>query len=308
MGYILGGDTSQQKIPLFVGPKRAGKGTIARVLTGLLGAHNVAAPTLASLSTNFGLSPLIGKPLALISDARLSGRSDSSVVVERLLSISGEDSLTIDRKYLDQWTGRLPTRLALMTNELPQLDRRLRRARLPVHRLRPDTVVLWAGEPPADGRAAVRGPGDLQLGSGRARPAQQARPETRPGHSSHSTNATYGQQRGNAANRAGSEWRAHPLARRPLGQCVGACQRLLVHHGKASHRRRQVLTGCGMCLDKRWVRERREPASPAATWPLSWRVPGTAADAVRSRKHGPVAAERVNDPGGCVVYLGEGSP
>ena len=191
MGYILGGDTSQQKIPLFVGPKRAGKGTIARVLTGLLGAHNVAAPTLASLSTNFGLSPLIGKPLALISDARLSGRSDSSVVVERLLSISGEDSLTIDRKYLDQWTGRLPTRLALMTNELPQLDRRLRRARLPVHRLRPDTVVLWAGEPPADGRAAVRGPGDLQLGSGRARPAQQARPETRPGHSSHSTNATY---------------------------------------------------------------------------------------------------------------------
>ena len=73
VGYILGGDTSQQKIPLFVGPKRAGKGTIGRVLTGLVGAHNVAAPTLASLSTNFGLSPLIDKPLALISDARLSG-------------------------------------------------------------------------------------------------------------------------------------------------------------------------------------------------------------------------------------------
>ena len=121
MGYLLGGDTSQQKIPLFVGPKRAGKGTIGRVLTGLVGAHNVAAPTLASLSTNFGLWPLIGKPLALISDARLSGRSDSSVVVERLLSISGEDSLTIDRKYLDQWTGRLPTWLVLLTNELPRL-------------------------------------------------------------------------------------------------------------------------------------------------------------------------------------------
>ena len=121
MGYLLGGDTSQQKMFLLVGPKRAGKGTIGRVLTGLLGAHNVAAPTLASLSTNFGLSPLIGKPLALISDARLSGRSDSSVVVERLLSISGEDSLTIDRKYLEPWTGRLPTRLVLLTNELPRL-------------------------------------------------------------------------------------------------------------------------------------------------------------------------------------------
>ena len=77
---------------LFVGPKRAGKGTIGRVLTGLLGAHNVAAPTLAGLSTNFGLSPLIGKPLGLVSDARLSGRPDSNIVVERLLSVSGEDS------------------------------------------------------------------------------------------------------------------------------------------------------------------------------------------------------------------------
>ena len=37
MGYILGGDTRHQKIFLFVGPKRGGKGTIGRVLTGLLG-------------------------------------------------------------------------------------------------------------------------------------------------------------------------------------------------------------------------------------------------------------------------------
>lgn len=64
-----------------VGPKRGGKGTIGRVLTGLLGAHQVAAPTLASLSTNFGLQPLIGRPLALISDARLSTKADSKIVV-----------------------------------------------------------------------------------------------------------------------------------------------------------------------------------------------------------------------------------
>ena len=121
VGYIVGGDTTQQKIILLVGPKRGGKGTIGRVLTGVLGHHNVAAPTLASLSTNFGLSPLIDKPLALVSDARLSGRSDAKVVVERLLSISGEDSLTIDRKYREPWTGRLPTRFFVLTNELPKL-------------------------------------------------------------------------------------------------------------------------------------------------------------------------------------------
>ena len=121
-GYILGGDTRLQKIFLFVGPRRGGKGTIGRVLTGLLGPHNVAAPTMAGLATNFGLQPLIGRPLGLISDARLSGRADGQVVVERLLSISGEDSLTIDRKYREPWTGRLPTRFVILTNELPRLS------------------------------------------------------------------------------------------------------------------------------------------------------------------------------------------
>jgi len=120
MGYILGGSTRQQKIFMLVGPRRSGKGTIGRVLTGLLGAHNVAAPTLAGLTTNFGLQVLIGKPLGLISDARLSTRSDGTVAVERLLSVSGEDSITVDRKYRDHWTGRLPTRFVILTNEVPR--------------------------------------------------------------------------------------------------------------------------------------------------------------------------------------------
>ena len=119
---MLGGDTRQQKMFLFVGPKRNGKGTIGRVLTGLLGPHHVAAPTLASLSTNFGLQPLIGKPLTLASDARLSTKADSKIVVERLLSISGEDALTIDRKYKEPWTGRRPTRFLILTNELRRLS------------------------------------------------------------------------------------------------------------------------------------------------------------------------------------------
>jgi putative DNA primase/helicase len=120
MGYVLGGSTRQQKIFMLVGPRRSGKGTIGRVLTGLLGSYNVAAPTLASLTTNFGLQVLVGKPLGLISDARPSTRADGTVAVERLLSISGEDSITVDRKYRDHWTGRLPTRFVVLTNEVPR--------------------------------------------------------------------------------------------------------------------------------------------------------------------------------------------
>lgn len=117
-GYVLSGRTDLHKILLIVGPPRGGKGTIARILTALVGKGSMAGPTLASLNTNFGLAPLLGKPLAIISDARLSGK-DSHQVVERLLTISGEDTLTIDRKNRDAWTGQLPTRLVILSNELP---------------------------------------------------------------------------------------------------------------------------------------------------------------------------------------------
>jgi putative DNA primase/helicase len=120
-GYALAPDTSQQKILLVVGPRRSGKGTIARVLTALLGRDSVTAPTLAGLQTNFGIAPLIGKPLAIVSDARLGGKSDQAMIAERLLSISGEDAITIDRKYSSSWTGRLPTRFMVLTNELPRI-------------------------------------------------------------------------------------------------------------------------------------------------------------------------------------------
>jgi putative DNA primase/helicase len=120
-GYALSPDTSQQKILFVVGPRRSGKGTIARVLTALLGHDSVANPTLASLQTPFGLAPLIGKSCAFITDARLGGRSDQAAITERLLSISGEDGMTIDRKHIAAWTGRLKIRFAILTNELPRI-------------------------------------------------------------------------------------------------------------------------------------------------------------------------------------------
>jgi putative DNA primase/helicase len=120
-GYLISGDTAQQKMFMLVGPKRGGKGTIGRVLTRLLGRHNVAGPTLSSLGTNFGLQDLIAKPVAIISDARLGAKSDHSLIAERLLSISGEDLQNVDRKYLPPWSGQLPTRFVVLTNELPRL-------------------------------------------------------------------------------------------------------------------------------------------------------------------------------------------
>jgi putative DNA primase/helicase len=120
-GYCLVSDTSQQKAFMLVGPKRSGKGTIARILEAVIGEHNVVAPTLTGLGTNFGMAPLIGKRLAVISDARISGKADAAVIAERILAVTGEDAITLDRKNRDAWTGKLDVRFLLISNELPRL-------------------------------------------------------------------------------------------------------------------------------------------------------------------------------------------
>jgi len=86
----------------------------------LVGYGNVVGPTTSGLAGNFGLQPLIDKSLAIVSDARFSGEN-ISIVVERLLCISGEDALTIDRKFLGSVSMKLPTRFMFLTNELPRL-------------------------------------------------------------------------------------------------------------------------------------------------------------------------------------------
>lgn len=120
-GYLISPDTAFQKLFAIVGPKRSGKSTIGRVIKALVGEDSVVNPTLGSLERPFGLAPLVGKSVAIIGDARLGGRADQATVVERLLSISGEDPISIDRKNRDPINVRLRTRVVLLSNELPRL-------------------------------------------------------------------------------------------------------------------------------------------------------------------------------------------
>ncbi len=120
MGLFLVPDNRFQKMLMVIGPRRSGKGTIAKVIRHLVGVSNVACPTLASLATNFGLWSLIGKQVAIIGDARLSSKTDPAVMAERLLSISGDDPIDIDRKNLPPVTTTLLTRIVMMTNEVPR--------------------------------------------------------------------------------------------------------------------------------------------------------------------------------------------
>ena len=120
-GYLLTADTSTHKILMLIGPPRSGKGSIIHALGGLVGWANVASTSFAALGESFGLEDLIGKRVAIIPDGRLSGRTDVGAVVERLLSVSGEDPQTVNRKNRPRITTRLRCRFLLATNEMPRL-------------------------------------------------------------------------------------------------------------------------------------------------------------------------------------------
>lgn len=119
-GYILSGDTKQQKFFNLIGPRRSGKGTINKVLVALLGQHNTVAPELGELCDTFGLQPWLGKLLASFTDARAPERNRSAVV-SQLLRIVGGDTITVNRKNKEAWNGYLPTRLVIYSNEVLQL-------------------------------------------------------------------------------------------------------------------------------------------------------------------------------------------
>ena len=120
-GYCITADTSQQKMLFIQGPPRSGKGTIARVLQELIGKQNYVAPTTSTLASQYGLAEFIRKSLACVSDARFSG-ADAKIILERILNISGEDTLTIERKYKSAVTMKLPLRLMFLSNELPSIQ------------------------------------------------------------------------------------------------------------------------------------------------------------------------------------------
>lgn len=119
-GYIVSGRMDQHKGLLIVGPARAGKGTISRILKQLVGDDNTVSPSLHSIGSEFGLAGLIGKPFAVIEDARGDDDRRQNLTVERLLNIIGEDAVSVNRKNKDYWHGTLPTRFLLVSNEIPR--------------------------------------------------------------------------------------------------------------------------------------------------------------------------------------------
>jgi putative DNA primase/helicase len=121
IGLLLVPITKFQKALFIIGLRRTGKGTIIRVTQQLIGKHNYCSPTTDDLSRQFGLQSFIGKTAAFVSDARFENKNISTIA-ERILNITGEDEMLIDRKYLSAVTTRLLTRLMFVSNHVPRFS------------------------------------------------------------------------------------------------------------------------------------------------------------------------------------------
>jgi putative DNA primase/helicase len=123
-GLCLTDVTEFQKCFMFVGPPRGGRGTMGRVLRGLIGAQNYVGTSLKRFGEPFGMESFIGKKVAVFSDATLDGLSPRPLanIVEQTKQITGEDEIDINRKNRRYWHGKLNARLVFFCNELLRLE------------------------------------------------------------------------------------------------------------------------------------------------------------------------------------------
>lgn len=119
VGYLLSNDTRHQKIFHLWGKTRAGKGTVMRIITDLVGNLNCHNPAIETLAGRFGLQGCIAKSVVMITDMDTENRQALGSAATRLAAISGEDTVTAERKGIVDWNGKLPARLVLASNGLP---------------------------------------------------------------------------------------------------------------------------------------------------------------------------------------------
>jgi putative DNA primase/helicase len=118
-GYLLESRNDQQKALLIKGPKRAGKGTIAKMVAALKG-RAAAKIDLTDLSDNFGVEQLIGKSVAIIPEARQDRKDPRlAVAMGRILGITGGDRAGVQRKYKSTFEPGVEPVFLVFCNILP---------------------------------------------------------------------------------------------------------------------------------------------------------------------------------------------
>lgn len=121
-GYFFIPSQEYEKMMLFTGPPRSGKGTIIELLSSMLGQSQVTSTSFGGLCSDFGYAPLVGKLMAVMPDASIPRHVDATAALEKLKQITGGDAVSVNRKYQTHLTSvKLFCRFLIAVNTLPDL-------------------------------------------------------------------------------------------------------------------------------------------------------------------------------------------
>jgi len=122
MGYCLVADSTLQKFAIFVGKSRAGKGTITRVMTTMVGKENMTSPSLSNLVKDSALYEMSKSSLTLIPEAHDLHPSIRDSVLSNLKSITGGDPVTYHVMYKGGQSSVFSTKVVISTNNMPRFN------------------------------------------------------------------------------------------------------------------------------------------------------------------------------------------
>ena len=118
-GYQLTADMSLEKMMLFTGRTRCGKGTVLEAMSGMLGRQQCISTDFQSLASQFGRVPLVGKLAATLGDAKTPRSGEADAALETILRIVGRDPIQIRPLYQQGYDAYLSTRFTVAMNGLP---------------------------------------------------------------------------------------------------------------------------------------------------------------------------------------------
>lgn len=117
IGYSMTLDTSEQKFLMIVGKGGTGKSTLLKLIETILGKSNISSITLQGLQDRFTPAELFLKQANICADIPLTALNE----VDMLKRLTGEDTITAERKFSDPFTFRSRARLFFSANDIPYI-------------------------------------------------------------------------------------------------------------------------------------------------------------------------------------------
>ena len=117
LGYLLSGSLDMQKMFVFLGPSRAGKGVVLHLVRALFGS-SCGSFKIAALDQQFAMQTFFGHTVMTDPDVRKARgiKVNTGVIAERLLSTVAGDEQNVPQKYERDLSTVLPTRILMAAN------------------------------------------------------------------------------------------------------------------------------------------------------------------------------------------------